>query len=87
MPKRKYPHLDAPRFAEWFLEQVPYERLTHSEQRSIRAWRTERSSYVRAGTADRWLMEYGLHLDDIPDELWIMPKHRYPRRRLTPQVG
>ena len=78
--------LDGPDLYEWILKRCPYIKgdregiLGYTHSRSMVRWRSgERAHYA---TADRLLTLLGLHISEIPDEIWRWAKRRKKEKGL-----
>lgn len=64
--------LDGPGLYEWIEGKRDLSRLYYvypSFERRLRDWRRE-GCVASAYTVDKWLVEIGLHLSEVPDDLW-----------------
>lgn len=79
--------LDGPMFHDWILKKAPHiigDRegiLGYTHSRSMMRWRSgERCHY---STADRLLTQLGLHLTEIPEEIWRWARHEEKEKGLA----
>lgn len=61
--------LDGEGFADWAEEVVNVRRFTENDRRNLLRWRKPGRA-VSEWTAERFLFEFGLRLDLVPDRLW-----------------
>ena len=70
--------LDGPKFVNWLERADDFSGEPHGTaiKRRVTEWRA--GAPVSIWSADHLLTRIGLHLSQVPDELWIAGRHRTP---------
>lgn len=73
--------LDGPKFVAWLEEKHGFESHLHGRYMNQTAWRWRKGEKVSIWKADELLTKLDLHISLIPEDIWVAPTERVPRRK------